>query len=158
MSWTTPLTDPSSPDATPVDRHRLWRSLLAKAEAPTNYVPAITACRILERYDDGFLREIVRNGERLVQRVRPEPERRILFEHIGDPDVASIANVIGTDASGATTFTIEIVLAAGGAARALQESDFLRTTDEYFADTIEAIVRALRPLSVATLDQEGAQR
>jgi hypothetical protein len=149
MSWTVPLVDPGDRAAPPVDRRRLWESLLAKAEEPTGYVPAITQCRVVERYDDGFLREAIRNGEKLVQRVRPEPERRIVFEHIGDPDVASITNIIGTGADGATTFTIETAFTEQGAARALRDGEFLRSTAEYFTGTIEAIVRVLRTMAVA---------
>ncbi|MGX4653940.1 AtaL-like protein [Micromonospora sp. SCSIO 07396] len=149
MSWTVPIEDALDPAASPIDRGRLWSSLLAKAEAPTGYVPAITQCRIVERYDDGFLREIVRNGEKLVQRVRPEPERRIVFEHMGDPDVASITNIVGTDNAGRTTFTIETAFTAAGSERAARDGEFLRSTAEYFTATIDAIVGVLRTMAAA---------
>jgi hypothetical protein len=149
MSWTVPLVDPRDSGAPAVHRRHLWESLLAKAEEPTSYVPAITECRMVERYDDGFLREAIRNGEKLVQRVRPEPQHRIVFEHICDPDVASITNIIGTDADGGTTFTIETAFTEEGAARALRDGEFLRSTAEYFTSTIEAIVRVLRTMAVA---------
>lgn len=149
MSWTVPLVDPNDPGAPVVDRRRLWESLLSKAEEPTGYVPAITECRVVERYDDGgFLREAIRNGEKLVQRVRPEPERRIVFEHIGDPEVASITNIIGTGADGGTTFTIETAFTEAGAARAVRDGEFLRATAEYFTGTIASIVRVLRTMAV----------
>jgi hypothetical protein len=148
MSWTVPIEDPLTAGAPPVDRGLLWSSLLAKAESPTGYVPAITQCRIVERYEDGFLREVVRDGKKLVQRVRPEPERRIVFEHIGDPEVASITNIVGTDADGRTTFTIETAFTPAGAERALRDGEFLRATAEYFTTTIAAIVGVLRSMAV----------
>jgi hypothetical protein len=147
LSWTGLVNDGAGP---PVDRHTLWNSLLEKAENPLDYVPAITACEVLERYDDGFLRRIVRDGRTLLQRVVPEPESRIVFHHLDDPDVASITNVVGEDADGALTFTIEVRLASTGAATALGQSPFLLATDEYFTGTLDAILGALRPLAAAS--------
>jgi hypothetical protein len=150
LSWTALVDDPTDPAGPRTDRQELWRSLLGKAENPLDYVPAITQCRVLERDGEGFLREILRNGERLVQRVTtPEPGRRILFSHVGDPEVASIANVVGEDEQGRLTFTIEVELAPGGVEKCLAESGFLRGTEEYFTGTLAAIVAALRPLAAA---------
>jgi hypothetical protein len=147
LSWTAPVNDPKSPGARSVGRHDLWEILLAKAENPLNYVPAITECRVLERDGDRFLREIVRNGERIVQLVTPEPEKRLLFSHIDDPDVASIANIIDEDEQGELTFTIEVTLAPVGLQKSLAQSEFLHVTDEYFTDTLKSIIGAIRPLA-----------
>lgn len=145
ISWTGRVGEPAGPGA--AKRDDVWKLLLVKAEDPVGYVPAITECRILERYDDGFLREIVRNGEIIVQRVSSEPQRRIEFRHVGDPDVAYIANVLGEDEDGFLTFTIEVGLTADGQAKAVSESAFLRATDDYYESTIPPILTALAPLA-----------
>ena len=153
LSWTSRVDASDSsedPDYLRIDRKKLWHALLGKAEDPVGYVPAITACRIIERYDDGFLREIIRNGEKLVQRVSWEAEERIVFRHVDDPDVSSIANVVKTDSDGRLTFTIEVELTAGRELRSLSESEFLRDTDAYFGPTLVAILDALRPLAATS--------
>ena len=39
-------------------RDDVWRGLMWKAEVPMPFVEPIVDCEILERFDDGFLREI----------------------------------------------------------------------------------------------------
>jgi hypothetical protein len=151
MSWTAVVDDLADPHARKADREQVWQSLLAKAENPLGYVPPITECRILERYEDGFLREIIRNGSRLVQRVTPVPTERIVFTHLDDPEVASITNILDEDDQGRLTFTIEIELAPTGESMALAQSEFLRATDEYFTGVLPPIIETLRSLATAAV-------
>ena len=45
-------------EATSVNRGQMWKGLVMKAEDAVPFVPAMKECRIVERYDDGFLREV----------------------------------------------------------------------------------------------------
>jgi hypothetical protein len=58
----------------------LWRILHEKAEHPEDYLPGVEQTKILERYEDGFLRETVTRGMRIVEQVefRHEGEGRVL--------------------------------------------------------------------------------
>ena len=54
-----------------------------KAEYAVPFVPAMKECRILERFDDGFLREVHLRGSVMRERIvfhRPEVE--VYFERI----------------------------------------------------------------------------
>src|SRR5262245_424871 len=50
---------------TPVlSKSQVWQGLVMKAENALPFVPAMESCEIVERYGDGFLREIVLRGDR----------------------------------------------------------------------------------------------
>ncbi len=47
----------------------VWKLLLDKVEKPQEYIPGVIETKILERYDDGFLREIRTQGMVLKERI-----------------------------------------------------------------------------------------
>lgn len=69
----------------PLDRARLWRGLELKAANPLDFVPGMEACTILERYPDGFLREIVLRGDRLRERITFTPQILVHFQRVDTP-------------------------------------------------------------------------
>ena len=145
MSWTLPVDDQGGPDSPRIDRVSLWQAMLHKAEEPTGYVPAITECTVLERYEDGFLRDARRGPRRLLQRVvTDEAGGRITFQHRDDDWVSEISNEIGSDDDGRLTLTLTLTLAPGLAAGVLAESRSLRDLNEDFVGTMAAMTAALR--------------
>ena len=121
----------------------LWAGLRHKAENPVGYIPAITACTVLERTESGFVREIViRDTVRQRERVTFQPMRKIVFDQLTDPDLATIVNEITEDDNG-ISLTLIVVVSANGMARAQREPTFLADTEEYFAGTLRTIVAEL---------------
>lgn len=63
----------------------VWELLLLKAEYPQNYLPGVVETRWLEKYADGFLREVRTEGMVIRERVtvdEPKGEiRYLLVEH-----------------------------------------------------------------------------
>ncbi|MFC5147492.1 AtaL-like protein [Streptomyces aureoversilis] len=126
-------------------REQLWRVLLHKAENPVGYVPAITECRVLERYEDGFLREARRGSRLLVQRVTPdEAAGRITFRHADSSDLAVITNQVGEDEDGDLTLTLSITLTEAPSSAVLRENSYLHELDSDFAATLDAMTAVLR--------------
>ncbi|MCQ8773748.1 AtaL-like protein [Streptomyces telluris] len=126
-------------------REKLWRVLLHKAENPVGYVPAITECRVLERYEDGFLREARRGSRLLVQRVTPdEAAGRITFRHTDSSDLAVITNQVGEDEDGDLTLTLSITLTEAPSSAVLRENSYLHELDADFAATLDAMTAVLR--------------
>lgn len=125
-------------------RDQLWAGLRRKAEDPVPFIPAITACDVLERHGDGSLvREIVIGDQtRQRERVTFEPMRRIVFEQLTDPDLLAIVNQVDDDADG-LLLTLRIELSEQGMARAAREPGFLQGTKDYFAGTLRDIVATL---------------
>jgi hypothetical protein len=141
----------------------LWAGLERKAENPVGYVPAITACTVLERTDTGFVREIVvQDVVRQRERVTFQHMKRVVFDQLTDPDLATIVNEITEDQHG-VWFTLVVTLSSAGIARAEREPRFLSETREYFASTVRPIVDELHRaaeqpgVSATSSDPTGAR-
>ncbi|MBB4893957.1 hypothetical protein FHS39_002991 [Streptomyces olivoverticillatus] len=134
-------------------RGQLWRVLLHKAESPVGYVPAISECRIIERYSDGFLREARRGDQVLVQRVTPDQSAgRITFRHVDQSDLAVITNQIGEDENGNLTLTLSITLTEAPSSAVLGNNSYLHELDADFAATLDAMTAVLRRNAVSEFD------
>ncbi|QQQ79558.1 DUF1857 family protein [Saccharothrix sp. 6-C] len=131
--------DPAGPRP---DFDEIWRSMLHKAENPVEFVPSITECRVVERYDDGFVREVVFWGvDRVLERVTPERERgRILFEVIDHPEMVMITNELTEDATGRYSFTLTYVLSEGRGAKLRAESEFIDKFEDVIRETAATTV------------------
>ncbi|WP_328763241.1 AtaL-like protein [Streptomyces sp. NBC_00272] len=147
LSWTRPVVGAAQKGCPAPTRESLWQALLHKAEFPTGYVPAITECRINERYADGFLREIRRGELTFLQRVTPqESAGRITYRHLNDTDIAEIRNEIGEDEDGRLTLTLSITLTDRPAAAILAQNTYLRDLDSDFHGTLDAMTEVLRDI------------
>jgi hypothetical protein len=89
---------------------QVWRGLMMKAEYAIPFVPGMTVCDILERYDDGFLREVVIRGERMKERITFTPSVEVYFERVNSPANAGwITNVVSQSDMGLMlTFTFSV--------------------------------------------------
>jgi hypothetical protein len=132
----------SAEEARSVDVDRLWRSLVEKAESPVSYVPSITGARVVERYDDGFLREIeLRGRHRFRERVVLEPKQRVVFQQLDDPQISEITNEIRYTEQGEITYTITATLRPETVDRA---GGLLVALDNGFFDAARGSVNTLR--------------
>ncbi len=151
LSWTRPVVGAGQNGCPAPTRESLWQALLHKAEFPTGYVPAITECRINERYPDGFLREIRRGHLTFLQRVTPqESAGRITYRHLDDTDIAEIRNEIGEDEAGRLTLTLSITLTDRPAAAVLAQNTYLRELDCDFHGTLDAMTEVLHRVMTTT--------
>ena len=96
-------------------RAQLWRGLEMKAENPLEFVPGMESCEIVERYADGFLREVVLRGDRLRERIRFTPHIQVHFQRVGIP--GWIVNMVSESDRGLLltfAFAVEFVNVASG--------------------------------------------
>lgn len=63
----------------------VWKLLLEKAENPQSYIPGVMEAKILERYNDGFLREVKTQGMVLREKITIDEVHKeityLLLEH-----------------------------------------------------------------------------
>ncbi|EHY91171.1 AtaL-like protein [Saccharomonospora azurea] len=144
FSHTVLVNDPDS--ARPIERDLLWSKLLEKAANPVYYVPSITRCAVLERFDDGsFVREIeLRHQMEVREHVHPHKSDRIVFQQLNSPVLETITNEIGEDEQGRLTFTLTATLSDKGMEATQHEPGFLLMNDLLFFDTARATVNTLR--------------
>jgi hypothetical protein len=105
--------DVNPPGATPrLTQEQVWRGLMMKAENAVLFVPRMSSCTVLERWNDGLLREVVNDGNRFQEKISFAPPVEVLFERVGTEDNAGwITNVISESDHGLLlTFTFAVNL------------------------------------------------
>ena len=78
----------------PLTRAQLWRGLVMKAEDAVQFVPLITRCDLIERTDDGFIREVELRGAIMRERISFTPEIEVRFVRLDTPYGGWITNCI----------------------------------------------------------------
>lgn len=68
-----------------LSREQLWRGLELKAASPLEFVPGMEFCEIVDRYDNGFLREVVLRGDRLREKITFSAPITVHFQRVGVP-------------------------------------------------------------------------
>jgi hypothetical protein len=139
--------DPGKPKLT---RDLVWRGLVMKAENPLPFVPVISKCTVRERGDNRLTREIVDNGDTIVEEVTFHPQRMVKFERTSGRVLGTILNEIIADDDGDLalrfTFTLTVEgIAAGSAA----ESEFAANMERGYLMAVAATLKAMRELAQA---------
>jgi Domain of unknown function (DUF1857) len=119
-----------------LSREQIWRAFEWKAEFPTLFVKPIKQARVLERFDDGILREIVHEDpgaepEILHERVFYEPMERMTFLRLNGRVLGQIVNAIEEDEHGELTVRFMFTLAIDGAEHGGEQE---RAYQQQFAD------------------------
>ncbi|QXE33232.1 DUF1857 family protein [Streptomyces sp. GMY02] len=146
------LINDSAEDSEKISYDALWETLLRKAEHPVEYVVQIDECRIVERYDDGFLREAVFFGKDIVrERVTPRRDQwRIDFEVLDDPRFSAVINELDQDAEGRFRYTVSVVLTERSAKRITEVEGLLAETDAGVLETARQTAETLRRVTLET--------
>jgi hypothetical protein len=140
----------------------LWRGLVWKATMPTAFVSPIKACQILERLDDGFLREIEHvtayGTEPVQERVFLEPERTVTFIRLSGSVLGRIVNRIEEDSDGELGLRFGYTLAVDGMAHGSpEEAEYRRTFSGGYLAAVDATLGALREFVRTGVDPTAEQ-
>jgi hypothetical protein len=145
---------------------QLWQALMWKGEFAHLFVAPISDCRVLQRFDDGFLREVVvqlpgREEERIQERLFLEPLRQITFLRLNGEVYGQIVNIIDVDDDGELTLRFGFTFALQGAQPGgPEEREYERKFAEgYIAavnDTLDAARRFVRTGEDPTQTLTGA--
>ncbi|HXF35272.1 MAG TPA: SRPBCC family protein [Candidatus Acidoferrales bacterium] len=139
------------PGASPLlTREEVWRGLTMKAENALPFVPAMQSCSVLERFENGLVREVVARGERFTERVTFTPPIQVLFERQDERGNAAgwITNVISESDRGLLlTFTFEVAIAGvlSGSVQEQQRGDEMKGS---YVDAVRATLAAVRKLKL----------
>lgn len=133
-----------------LSRDQIWQALEWKAEFPTLFVKPIQEARVLERFDDGILREIIHQDpgaepEMLHERVFYVPKEQMTFLRLNGRVLGQIINAI-EEVDGELTVRFTFTLAIEGAPHGGEEE---RAYQERFA---EGYVFAVNQLLEMTRD------
>lgn len=129
LAYTLPVNPPGT--TVPLTREMVWNGLVMKAENAVPFVPGMDECRVTERFDGGFYREILINGRRLTERITLTPQAQVLFERVdGKGNVRGwIGNVLSEGEDGLLlTFVLNV--------EAADERDMKQTYTMAIASTL----------------------
>lgn len=128
-------------ETVPITPEQMWQGLVQKAEYAVPFVPAMDDCRVLERYADGFLREITLRGTVMRERIVFTPHVQVHFQRVQPEDGGWISNVMSESVHGLLlTFTFALTF-PGVAAGSAEEK---RLGDNVKASYVEAINATIR--------------
>lgn len=139
-------------------RDDVWRGLVWKAEVPMAFAVQIVDCVILQRFDDGFLREIqsltpTGEVERAQERIIMAPQESMTFLRLSGSSVGRVVNEIGERPSGELFMQFHFILAVAGLSHGSPAEHAYRTgiTDTYLS-TWNSVLVALREMKRTGLD------
>lgn len=118
----------------------VWKGLVWKAENPMPFVPSITSCTVVERYDTGLVRDIIDAGDPIREHVRFEPPRRVFFERVGGRILGTIVNQIETDVQGRLVLRFSFALTVSGD----DESEICSRMSTGYAEAVNTTLAAVR--------------
>ena len=136
--------------AVQLTRQDVWRGLMWKAEVPMPFVEPIVACKILERFEDGFLREIQHltpdgASEPIQERIILDPQDSVTFIRISGSAPGRIVNEISVDQDGTLSLQFHFVLGVAGMAhRSPEEIEYERGFATGYLSAVETTLSALR--------------
>jgi hypothetical protein len=141
-----------NPPAAPAQltRDDVWRGLMWKAEVPMPFVEPIVACEVLERFEDGFLREIEHltpdgGSEPIQERIILDPQNTVTFIRISGSAPGRIINEISLDDDGALCLQFHFVLGVAGMShRSPEELEYERGFATGYLSAVETTLSALR--------------
>ena len=145
-----PVNPPGS-DVT-LTRDDVWRGLMWKAEVPMPFVEPILACTVLERFDDGFLREIMHQTpsgvpEPIQERIILDPQRTVTFLRLSGSTVGRIINAIVEDPGGELFLQFHFVLGLVGVEhRSPAENEHRDGFARGYLSAVQTTLEALREM------------
>lgn len=124
-----------------LSRSEIWKGLVMKAENALPFVPGMAKCDVVERTDNGLIRDIVFRGEDAREKITFYPEEKVVFLRLsGNVDGFIVNEILGdnNDLRLRFSFALQLVDAPSDSAdeqefRALMEREYLRAVDATLA-------------------------
>jgi len=145
VSHQLPVNAPGEPR---LDRAAVWNGLVLKANNALPFVPSMTFCEVVARYDDTvFDRDIDFRGQRFTERITLEAPHRVVFTRIAGPVLGTIANEIeGEDGDLRLRFSFALVV-SGVEGRSSGEQEYADSMTGDYLKAVEATLTAMRRLA-----------
>ena len=141
-----------------LSRDDVWRGLMWKAEVPMPFVEPIVACTILERFDDGLLREISHQPpsgvpELIQERIILDPQHTVTFLRLSGSTPGRIINEIVEEANGELSLQFHFTLGLAGAAhRSAEEEEYRVGFARGYLSAVDTTLAALREMVRTGID------
>ncbi|MEU1404984.1 SRPBCC family protein [Streptomyces sp. NPDC005728] len=148
VSHVIPVNEPGEPR---LDRAAVWEGLVLKANNALPFVPAMSNCKVVQRYGDAcFDRDIRIRGDAFRERITLEKPHRVVFTRLSGPVLGTIANEIEGEGEGddmRLRFSFALVL-AGTPGNSEAEEKYARTMTGDYIQALTATRDAMRRIAV----------
>lgn len=122
----------------------VWAGLVEKAANPLPYVRSITSCTVVDRFDNGLVRDIVHVGQPVREVVTFYPKRLVHFVRTHGTARGTIDNEIG-DEAGEPVLTFHFRIDVDGVeAGSAQEAEFAKAMEADYLDAVRTTLAAVR--------------
>ena len=146
-----PVNDSGSPA---LPRRHLWQGLVLKAENPVPFLEDMTACAVVERNENGLLRNFTLRGEDMQERVTFEPERRVTFERTKSSAMGTVVNEIVETEDGGLALRFSFSLEVDGIPHGSPEETAYaeRMSQSYFKGVASTLAEIRRRVAAGELE------
>ncbi|MFJ8026188.1 SRPBCC family protein [Streptomyces sp. NPDC096311] len=141
-----PVNEPGQPR---LDRAAVWEGLVLKADNALPFVPAMSDCKVVERYGEArFDRDIRIRGDAFRERITLEEPHRVVFTRLSGPILGTIANEIeGEGDDIRLRFSFALVL-TGTPGNSEAEEQYAKTMTGDYIQALTATLNAMRRIAV----------
>jgi len=145
VSHAIPINEPDQPH---LDRAAVWDGLVLKANNALPFVPAMTACEVVDRLAPTvFDRDIEFRGQQFRERITLEEPHRVVFTRLSGPVLGTIANEIeGADDALSLRFSFALVV-AGVLGGSEEEKSYAEGMTADYLKAVAATLGAVRRLA-----------
>ena len=129
-----------------LSRSDIWRGLVMKAENALPFVPGMAKCNVIERSENGLVRNIVFRGEDARERITFYPEEKVVFvRESGNVDGIIVNEILGDDDDLRLrfSFALQMVDAPSGSAK---EMEFREVMERDYLKAVDATLGAIRQM------------
>jgi hypothetical protein len=131
-----------------LDRGAVWDGLVRKANNALPFVPAMTACEVVDRHGPAvFDRDIEFRGQQFRERITLEEPHRVVFTRLSGPVLGTIANEIeGPDDDLRLRFSFALVV-TGVLGGSEEETSYAEGMTADYLKAVAATLAAMRRLA-----------
>lgn len=126
-------------------RSQVWEGLKRKANNALAFVAAMSKCEVIERTDNGLVRDIEVRGQPARERITLYPEKKVVFLRLSGPADGFIVNEILDGPDGDLklrfSFALQLVDVDSGSS---QEQEFGATMERDYAAAVDSTLSAIR--------------
>lgn len=136
--------NPDQAGLAPLSRSDLWKGLKMKAENALPFVKGMSKCDVVEKTENGLIRDIEFQGKPARERITFYPEKKVVFLRLsGDADGIIVNEILGADDDLRVRFSFAFQLTAAESGSP-EEEELRQTMETAYVAAVEATLNGIR--------------
>ncbi|EUC18808.1 protein of unknown function [Paraburkholderia steynii] len=136
--------NPDQSGLAPLSRSDLWKGLKMKAENALPFVQGMSKCDVVERTENGLIRDIEFQGKPARERITFYPEKKVVFLRLsGDADGIIVNEILGTDDDLRVRFSFAFQLTEAESG-SREEEELRKAVETAYVAAVDATLNGIR--------------